>query len=174
MYNLVHVIFKFPHQNLRRFRKPGKSFPPKTREKEKGQNFSPVVAIEVGFFSKGWERGHRGAGDACELEPPPKFHSLPLNESCFQTVPRLEVILFDCLSRWWFQTFFISSPRKLVKMNPFWLIFFGWVETNNQFHSLPLKKWMVGRRSFPFGRAYFQGQRVLNFQWVPFFWVVKG
>ena len=28
--------------------------------------------------------------------------------------------------------FFSLSPRKLGKMNPFWLIFFRWVETTNQ------------------------------------------
>ena len=34
--------------------------------------------------------------------------------------------------RWWFQIFFLFSPRKLGKMNPFWLICFKGVETTNQ------------------------------------------
>ena len=36
------------------------------------------------------------------------------------------------LTRWWQLKYFWFSPRKLGKMNPFWLIFFRWVETTNQ------------------------------------------
>ena len=31
------------------------------------------------------------------------------------------------ITGWWFQIFLEFSPRKLGKMNPFWLIFFNWV-----------------------------------------------
>ena len=34
--------------------------------------------------------------------------------------------------RWWNFKYFLCSPRKLGMMNPFWLIFFKWVETTNQ------------------------------------------
>ena len=34
------------------------------------------------------------------------------------------------ITRWWFQRFF--SPRKLGKMNPFWLILFNWGWFNHQ------------------------------------------
>ena len=36
------------------------------------------------------------------------------------------------LSRWWQLKDFVFSPRKLGKMNPFWLIFFGNVDSTNQ------------------------------------------
>ena len=37
------------------------------------------------------------------------------------------------LSRWWQLNYFLEfSSRTLGKMNPFWVIFFRWVETTNQ------------------------------------------
>lgn len=45
---------------------------------------------------------------------------------------QLEHVLF--ISRWWFQVFlFILCPEILGKMNRFWHIFFGWVETTQTF-----------------------------------------
>ena len=38
---------------------------------------------------------------------------------------------FDLISGWWFQILFYVHPY-LGKMNPFWLIFFRWVETTNK------------------------------------------
>ena len=36
----------------------------------------------------------------------------------------------SCITRWWFQMFFIFTP--IWGRFPFWLIFFRWVETTNQ------------------------------------------
>ena len=49
-------------------------------------------------------------------------------------------------SRWWQLKYFLCSPRKLGKMNPFWLTFFRWVgsTTNQKVHL----RWFYSLRSF--------------------------
>ena len=42
-----------------------------------------------------------------------------------------EMLAFQIFSGWWFQIFFIFTP--IWGRFPFWLIFFKWVETTNQF-----------------------------------------
>ena len=37
------------------------------------------------------------------------------------------------IAGWWQLKYFFFHPEKLGKMNPFWLIFFKWVETTNAF-----------------------------------------
>ena len=49
----------------------------------------------------------------------------------FTQLGLLLVIFCWWFSRWWFQTFFIFTP--IWVRFPFWLIFFRWVETTNQF-----------------------------------------
>ena len=43
------------------------------------------------------------------------------------------VFVNESFSGWWQLKYFLVSPRSLGKWFPFWLIFFKWVETTNQF-----------------------------------------
>ena len=58
------------------------------------------------------------------------------------TSKELSSVYWRCMTRWWQLKHVEYSPRKLGKINPFWLIFFRLVETTNQMRSTCDKKRM--------------------------------
>ena len=72
-------------------------------------------------------------------------------------------------TRWWFQIFWFFSPRKLGKMNPFWLIFFqmGWNLKPPTSNSSPLKMGRFPKRKRVFQSSIFRGYSMLTFGGVP-------
>ena len=57
------------------------------------------------------------------------LHKREVNDPSF-TTSLSHAININVTSGWWFQTFFIFTPTW--GNDPFWLIFFRWVETTNQ------------------------------------------
>ena len=61
------------------------------------------------------------------LEPPRWLSAALRSWAGTAESPNIFQIWSVMFSRWWQLKYYLLSPRKLGKMNPFWLIFFNWV-----------------------------------------------
>ena len=108
------------------------------------RHLQPVVVVVVGFLVASPRAGmqqiltHRWLQSRDRLSW--MWNFLEVRSSKSGKMQHLQVwiqwVYIYIHTSWWFQIFFKFSSRKLAKMNPFWRIFFRWVETTNQYTSI--------------------------------------